>query len=156
MKKSVFYILFLVAADQATKFLAQKFLASAQEPLKVLPFLNLVYLRNRGAAFGTMQGVGNGFFIAISMLAVVFVFFLLFKDRGRPLGLVLVLAGALGNMLDRFLYGSVRDFIDFYAGRYHWPAFNLADSYLTVGIGLLFIGSLFRKKDTTQAGFISS
>ena len=155
MKKTALYILLMVAADQVTKFLAQKFLEPLREPLKVLPFLNLVYLRNRGAAFGILQGAGNGFFIAITLIAAVFVFFLLFKERGRPPGLVLVLSGALGNIIDRLLYGSVRDFIDFYAGRYHWPAFNLADSYLTVGIGILFVGSLLRKNRPTEAGSIS-
>ena len=74
---------------------------------------------------------------------------MLIKGKEDPLGLSLILGGATGNLMDRFFRGSVVDFIDVFAGRFHWPAFNVADSALTIGIGLIFL-NLLRGDRTAQ------
>ncbi|MDA8169796.1 MAG: signal peptidase II [Nitrospiraceae bacterium] len=135
----------LITLDQITKYLAHRDITPAA-PDRITSFLNLVNVKNTGAAFGIMQTMGNAFFIAISAAAIIFIIVLLIRDRRKPAGLVLILSGALGNLIDRLSYGYVRDFIDFHAGSHHWPAFNFADAYLSVGILLLFLGSFTRKK----------
>ena len=103
----------------------------------MLPFFNIVYAENVGSAFGMFKGLGNAFFIAIAASAVVAVVVLIIKDRANALSFSLVLGGASGNLSDRVVYGYVIDFLDVYAGRYHWPAFNVADSALSIGIALM-------------------
>lgn len=136
----------LVALDQISKYFAHRFVAS-DDVVRVLPFLNIVNLRNPGAAFGILQNVGNIFFVIISAAAIIAVIVMLAKSRKKPVGLVLVLSGAAGNLTDRLYLGYVRDFIDVHAGPMHWPAFNFADSYLSIGIALLLIGSLLNVKN---------
>ncbi len=138
----------LVALDQATKYIAHH-LVGPDGSARLLPFLNIVHLDNPGAAFGTLQHVGNLFFIIISVAAVAVLAVVLAKSpkNRRPIGLVLVLSGAAGNLIDRLALGHVRDFIDVHAGSHHWPAFNFADSYLSIGIALLLIGSFLKTKD---------
>ena len=130
--------------DQATKYLANNFISPSM-PVDILPFLNLVNVRNTGTAFGMFRSLGNNTFIIISIIAIAFIFFLLIKGKEDPLGLSLILGGAIGNLIDRLFYGSVIDFIDVFVGRFHWPAFNIADSSLTIGIIIIFLTSLFRK-----------
>jgi len=135
----------LVALDQATKWAAHKFI-TPENPVAVFPFMHLVNVRNEGAAFGVLQSLGNTVFIAISAAAIVVIFLMLLKEKNKSFGLVLILSGAVGNFIDRIALGYVRDFADFFAGRYHWPAFNFADAYLTVGIFVLLFETLKRKK----------
>ncbi len=85
------------------------------------------------------KNFGSGFFIAASMVAILFVIFLLIKGKENHLGLSLILGGAIGNLIDRVLYGRVVDFIDLSMGKYHWPAFNVADSSLTVGVTIILL-----------------
>lgn len=145
MKKTYFIIIpLLVSLDQGTKYLADK-LISPFKPVELLPFLHLVNLRNEGAAFGMFKSFGNNIFIIISLVAIAVIFFMLIKGRENPLGLSLILGGATGNLMDRLFRGSVVDFIDVFAGSLHWPAFNVADSALTIGIGVIFM-SLFTGK----------
>jgi len=115
------------------------------ERISVLPFLNIVHVQNKGAAFGVFAGLGNKYFIGIAILAIVFIVAYIMKaPRGlETYALSLVLGGAIGNFIDRIRIGKVTDFIDVFVGSWHWPAFNVADSALTVGIGL-FIISNFR------------
>jgi signal peptidase II len=145
MKKKSYIVLaiVLIVIDQITKYLAFKFIGPF-ETIKVLPFFNLVYLRNTGSAFGMFSSLGNEIFIVISLIAIAVIVFMLWKDKEDSLGLSLILSGAIGNLLDRFLYGSVRDFIDIHAGSLHWPAFNIADSAITIGIAIIFI-RIFRQ-----------
>ncbi len=133
------------AFDQLTKYLVRHYLYPL-EIKEVLPFFNLVYVENVGSAFGMFKSLGNAFFIGASAVAILFVAVLIIKDRDDRLGSSLILAGALGNLTDRVLFGCVTDFLDLYAGRFHWPAFNVADSALTIGISLLLIRTLFFKK----------
>ncbi len=140
----------VVVLDQATKLLVQRAFRLG-ESLPVLPgVLNLTYVLNPGAAFGLLAGAAAAFrgpfFIAVSVLAIaVICYYHARYARGHPLptvGLALILGGALGNLIDRLRVGMVIDFLDFYLGAYHWPAFNAADSGITVGVGLLLVEML--------------
>lgn len=130
--------LFIILADQVTKHLVRTTIMP-REAIDVLPFLQIVHIRNVGAAFGLFRGFGNITFIIISIVAIIAVFYLLIKDKKDRISYSLILGGATGNLIDRIIYGNVTDFIDIYAGRFHWPAFNIADSALTIGISLMFI-----------------
>ncbi len=138
----------LILSDQLTKFLVIKFLDPYQ-PLKILPFFQLVNVKNKGAAFGLFQSLGNTTFIFISIAAILFILVILFKTKEDRISLSLILAGATGNLIDRIRYGYVVDFIDLHIGRYHWPAFNIADSALSIGIFLLFLKIIFPSKEKT-------
>ncbi len=115
------------------------------EHIDVLPFLRIVHVQNKGAAFGTFTGLGNHIFIFISIIAIIFIIVYLSKTQKRMeyFSLSLILGGAAGNLIDRIRIGGVVDFIDVFAGKWHWPAFNLADSALTTGI-VLFLLSIRR------------
>ena len=131
---SVTVILF----DQATKHLIRDFIDSFRV-IKVLPFLQIVNIRNKGAAFGMFIGFGNIVFIIIAALSIVFIVYLFVKGKEDRFGLSLVLGGAAGNLIDRIIFGSVTDFIDVFIGGFHWPAFNVADSALTIGILMILL-----------------
>jgi signal peptidase II len=132
-------------ADQISKSLIVKFI----HPYTLVPiipgFFNLTYILNPGAAFGLLSrghaSYRNPFFIGVSLVAIVFVLFCYWRQgRGKSLygtGLGLIAGGALGNLLDRIFRGAVVDFLDFHLGRHHWPAFNLADSGISIGVALL-------------------
>jgi signal peptidase II len=137
--------LLLFLFDQGTKFLIIKEL-TPYEVIKILPFFNIVYYRNIGSAFGLFRSLGNPFFIAISAAAVVGISVLIVKDaEGRP-AFSLILAGAAGNLADRIMHRFVVDFIEVHAGNFYWPAFNIADSALTVGIAILIVSLVFGRK----------
>jgi signal peptidase II len=113
---------------------------------------------NTGAAFSflaTAQGWQTLFFAAIAVVASVVIGFLIVRNAGKSLfcaGLALILGGALGNLYDRLVYGKVVDFLDFHAAGWHWPAFNVADSAITVGAAILILESFMQKKpDETRA-----
>jgi signal peptidase II len=137
-------VLAVIALDQITKYLIVSSL-SPYATIEVFPFLNIVNIRNTGAAFGMFRGLGSGFFILISAAAIIFVTILMMRNAYNLFGLSLVLGGAVGNLIDRLVYGKVVDFIDVFVGNFHWPAFNVADSSLTVGIGIILLTSLIKK-----------
>jgi signal peptidase II len=136
-----------VVADQLTKYAAVHALAGGKA-IEVTPFFNLVLVYNAGAAFSFLSdaaGWQRGLFIAIALIASVWIVFLLRKyphQRLFALALSLVLAGAVGNVIDRIAIGAVIDFLDFHALGYHWPAFNVADSAITCGAALLIWDAL--------------
>jgi len=141
----------VVVVDQFTKYLAEAGLAYA-EPLAVLPSFNLTLLYNPGAAFSFLSdasGWQRWFFAIISLAASVFLVYWLRKlgpqQRLLALALSLVLGGAVGNLIDRLLLGHVVDFIQVYYRDFYWPAFNVADSAITVGAVLLVWDALFVK-----------
>ena len=111
------------------------------------PFFNLVLVFNKGAAFSflaTAQGWQTLFFSAIAVVAAIVISFLIVKSENKILfcaGLALILGGALGNLYDRIVYGHVVDFLDFHAAGWHFPAFNVADSAISVGAGILILES---------------
>jgi signal peptidase II len=142
LKKLGLPVLLLVLADQLTKYLVRTNFAVG-ESRAVTSFFNLVYATNTGVAFSMFQG-GNSFFIVFTFIAVAGFCFWYLKNEAQvpaPLAvpIVLILSGAIGNLLDRILYGHVVDFLDVYAGSYHWPSFNVADSCISVGGFILFI-----------------
>jgi signal peptidase II len=140
----VFIVLTVIALDQITKQLVVTYL-SPFDSIRVLPFLHIVNVSNTGAAFGTFRNLGSNFFIMVSVAAILFVITLLMRRTYNTFGLSLVLGGAIGNLIDRLFYGMVVDFIDFFIGRFHWPAFNVADSALTIGITIILLTSLLKK-----------
>ncbi len=147
MKKTAYalpIVLSVVALDQITKNFIINYL-SFSDSVEVFPFLHIINIRNTGAAFGSFKGLGSGFFIVVSLVAILFVINLLRKRMYNFFGLSLVLGGAIGNLIDRIRYGKVVDFVDFNIGSFHWPAFNVADSALTVGIIIILVVSFLRK-----------
>ncbi len=146
----------VIVLDQYTKHLVlQRFLL--HESVPVIPgFFNLTYVRNKGAAFGilsSMQGAWRTvFFITVSAVALSVLVVLVRKTTER-LSLVayaLISGGAMGNLIDRVRLGEVVDFVEWYHRSFHWPAFNIADSAITVGVGLLMIEMLFSRKPEEQ------
>lgn len=137
------FVIYLI--DQVTKYLVKKFV-NPFDVINVTPFLNIVYLENIGSAFGMFKSLGNIFFISVSVVAIGFISFLIFKDKENRLPYSLLLAGALGNMTDRLIYGYVIDFFDFFVGKYHWYVFNVADASLSVGMILMLINVFMVKK----------
>lgn len=143
----------IILVDQLTKGLVmQKFLL--HENLEVIPgFFNLTYIRNTGGAFGVLAGEASrlrtGLFLAISCVALGIIFFLYTKiPPGKTwldAGLAMTFGGALGNLIDRLRFGEVVDFLDFHIGTWHWPAFNVADSAISVGVGIFCFYLLFKK-----------
>jgi signal peptidase II len=145
----------VVGLDQLTKWLIQQVLVFGQS-LRVLPFFNLVLVYNPGAAFSFLSsapGWQRDLFIGIALVASALIVYLLRRhahDRLFCFALSLILGGALGNLIDRLLLGAVVDFLDLHAFDYHWPAFNLADSAITLGAGLLIWDSLRRPRKTSD------
>jgi signal peptidase II len=152
MKFILFLSLPLYAIDQLTKQLVLRFISPDEQRVLVSDFFSLVNVPNTGAAFGSFRG-NNTFFIAISVVALVIVLGLLLRarsrDHWRDLSLALLLAGILGNLTDRLLYGHVIDFLlfDLHVPYAHpWPAFNVADSCISVAVVLFIIHSFWREK----------
>jgi signal peptidase II len=146
----------VLVLDQATKGLA---LASLDpyEPVVVTPFFNLVLVWNRGVSFGMLAGHGAwGPWLLTAMAAAIGAFLIVWLWRETRAvtraALWLVLAGAVGNVIDRLRFGAVVDFLDFHAFGYHWPAFNVADSAIVVGAGLILLDSLWLSQGTTKLG----
>lgn len=135
----------VLALDQVTKLWADSALA-LHRPLELLPFLNLTLMHNTGAAFSFLAdaaGWQRWFFIVVAV-AVCAVLFLWLRrlgpgERWLAAALALVLGGAVGNVWDRVVYGHVIDFIDLHAAGWHWPAFNIADSAITVGVVVILL-----------------
>jgi signal peptidase II len=145
--------------DQVVKLYIQQTMR-LHETIVVIPgFFHLTYIRNPGAAFGILADQGNGFrfvfFMVTSVVAVVLLFVLLYKapeDQWlAPIAISLVLGGAFGNLLDRIRFGEVIDFLDFFVNGSHWPAFNVADSAITIGITILMIHFFMEHKKNPAA-----
>ena len=142
----------VIALDLLTKhWVVQAF--SYGDSLPLTSYFNLVRAHNSGAAFSFLAGAGGWqrlFFIAVASIAAAVILNLLRKHHRETLfslALSLVLGGALGNLIDRIRWGYVVDFLDFFYGTYHWPAFNVADMAITGGVMLLILDSLVKAKD---------
>ena len=137
----------IVLLDQVSKILVQCMLPVWSVHPVIPGFFNLVHVQNRGAAFGFLSQASGlwqpVFFIIVSVIAVAVILSLMWttsrRDRFFHVSLGFILGGALGNLADRIRLGTVTDFLDLYVGRYHWPAFNLADICISVGAFLLLI-----------------
>jgi signal peptidase II len=147
----------IVALDQWTKiYIKNNFELYDTRPV-IDGFFSITYVLNPGAAFGFLAKLNESyrqiFFIAVTFLAIAAVTYLLVKERGLKIRLVsysLILAGAFGNFIDRIYIGKVVDFLLFYYKSFYWPAFNVADISISVGIGLLMLDYFFIKSEQKQ------
>ncbi len=131
--------IFILASDQISKYFIVNNLQIGDSRC-VCPFFNIVRVANRGISFGFLQGKFQPIvFFAISFAVAVMLFFWSRKNRKYILPSTLILNGAIGNMIDRIYYGSVVDFLDFYVSKYHWPAFNIADTFIVLGTCILVL-----------------
>ena len=146
-------IIFLVLIDQCMKVSISKImLNNSFEDIKLLPFLNIVFVRNTGVSFGMFSEwgiLGRYFFSIFSIVVGSFLILLaIFSDTKLfRISLGLISSGALGNAIDRVYFGGVIDFIDFFIYNFHWPAFNFADIFITIGVVLLLFDNIFNKKN---------
>ena len=150
--KILFVSAIMVLADQISKTVVRNTM-SLYESIPVIPeFFHLTYVTNDGMAFGINFPLGIYVFSAISIIFTGFLFWYLWSIKDDEIvvrtGVALILAGAIGNLIDRILLGEVGDFLDFMIGDFHWYVFNLADSCVTVGLGFVLYDSLIlnRKK----------
>jgi signal peptidase II len=138
--------------DQLTKLIVVNNLQAYVDVIPVTGFFNLVHVHNTGAAFSLFAdqpGWQRGFFVAVALIASGIILYLLRKTAGRRMfsaALALILGGAIGNVYDRIAYGHVIDFLDVFIGSWHWPAFNVADSAITIGAAMLVFDSLRKSK----------
>ena len=150
-KQGLMIAALVIALDQASKYVVLQVFAWG-DLLKITSFFDLVRAHNTGAAFSlfaNQPGWQRGFFITVASIASVVIIYLLRKDSGSTLAklaLSLILGGALGNLIDRFVHGYVVDFLSFHLGSYYWPAFNIADSAITIGAVLLIWDSFKQPK----------
>lgn len=155
---SIVFSILLITVDQFTKVLALNNIDELVQKtngvhnhFKVLPFLNVVLIFNKGISFGVFN---NSSFIPIILvfiisMIIIYISYLLYrsKDFFSSLYLSMILGGAVGNIIDRFKYGAVVDFIDFYIEGWHFPAFNFADAIISIGVMLILVEELFLKND---------
>lgn len=139
----------LLLLDQFTKLLILGYYHLG-ESTYVTSFLNIVRAHNSGAAFSFLAGASGWqrwFFIGIAVAAVIFIVWLLWSHPGQKLfsfAMACILSGAIGNVVDRLVHGYVIDFLDFHYHRWHFPAFNVADSAITIGAACLILDELLR------------
>ena len=143
----------IVIADQITKAIVLSSMP-LYESISVIPgFFSLTHIHNPGGAFGFLArqdaSIRIGVFLFASSFAIVLIF-LFYRQipKTHPIlsaGLALIFGGAIGNLIDRLRFGKVVDFLDFYIGRLHWPAFNVADSAISVGVAIFLVHIVFRK-----------
>ncbi|MCL7751036.1 signal peptidase II [Guyparkeria hydrothermalis] len=138
----------VLVVDQLTKWAALVGLTYAR-PVEILPFFDFTLLYNTGAAFSFLadhDGWQRWFFVflAVVITAVLlgWLAFVAIRDRRIQAGITLVIGGAVGNVIDRVLYGHVVDFLDFHVAGWHWPAFNIADAAITIGVALIIWAEL--------------
>jgi len=146
----------VIALDRLSKWLVEAYLPAGETRALIPGFFNLIRTENRGAAFSLLAGADDawraGLLIALSAVAVVLISAVLWRsgaglDSGPLLrrGLALILGGAAGNLVDRVFRGAVTDFLELYAGHFHWPVFNLADAAITIG-ALLVLWDMWRAR----------
>ncbi|MEK6546628.1 MAG: signal peptidase II [Nitrospinota bacterium] len=152
-------VLMLVVIDQLTKFYIDSNFVLYQSLEVISGYFNITYIRNSGVAFGILSGfkgiVSQIIFIFISLIAISAIIIIYRGTDDKMIfsriSLSLILSGAIGNMIDRiFRGGEVIDFLDFHWKSYHWPAFNIADSCITIGVTLLMITMIKNKQLTTD------
>jgi signal peptidase II len=149
----------VVAADQITKWMVLSHLPLYHSIVVIPGFFNLTHIHNPGGAFGFLSGQSSNIrhfmFVVVSLLATGLIFWFYYKTpRSHPLlaaGFAMIFGGALGNLIDRLRFGKVVDFLDFYLSGWHWPAFNVADSAISVGIAIFVYHLIFKKYPETSA-----
>ncbi len=146
----------IIILDQITKYFASALLEYHQ-PLPIIPFLNFTLMHNEGAAFSFLSDAGgwqrwflSGLALSVSVFIVFWIRKLQSYERWHAIALALILGGALGNVIDRIRLGYVVDFVDVYYKTAHWPAFNVADSAITVGAGILIFVGFIKKEEPSK------
>ena len=139
----------VIAADQFTKWLVMFEIMNPPRVFPVIPYINIVMAWNTGVSFSMLQGTGPWLLSALALTVSIGLLIWLGRLTHRLPGYAVgfIVGGAVGNVIDRLRFGAVFDFIDFYVGDWHWPAFNLADSAIFVGVVLLLFDSLFHQPD---------
>jgi len=145
----------IVIVDQITKAVVDRTMPLHSSIPLIDGFFNLTYIRNTGAAFGIFAGSHEvfrlPFLIGVSIVAIGFILVMLKRLRdgetGLAMALAFILGGAIGNLIDRVIYGEVIDFLDVYWSIYHWPAFNVADSFITIGVAITLFYLIKAKGD---------
>ncbi len=151
-------LLVVLALDQYTKYSVEKEMPLYYRIEVISGFFNLTHVRNTGGAFGVFGGrhggLGTLFFVGISVIAVGAILYFIRKindeEKNLALSFSLVLAGAIGNLIDRLRYGEVIDFLEFHVSSYYWPAFNIADTAICIGIGLMAFELLIWDRKKTK------
>ena len=148
--KVLFVSAILVLADQVSKAIVVRTMSLYESVPVIENFFHFTYITNDGMAFGIDFPFGYFIFSLVSALLTFFLFWYLWTVRNDSLvirlGLAMIIAGAVGNLIDRLMLGEVIDFLDFMIGNFHWYVFNFADSYVTVGMILILIDSIFLEK----------
>ena len=148
--KILFASAIMVLADQISKTVIRSTM-TLYESITVIPgFFHLTYITNDGMAFGINFPFGIYIFSAISIILTVILFWYLWTIREENIilrsGVAMILAGAIGNLIDRLLLGEVVDFLDFMIGDLHWYVFNFADSFVTIGMGIILYDAIILEK----------
>ena len=155
--KVLFVSAILVLADQISKTIVVKTMSLYESIPVIQNFFHFTYITNDGMAFGINFPFGYYIFTSVSILLTLFLFWYLWSVRTHSivirLGISFIIAGAIGNLIDRIFLGAVIDFLDFMIGNFHWYVFNLADSYVTVGMVLVLIDSIIleKKRESTHS-----
>ena len=148
--KVLFVSAILVLADQVSKTIVVRTMSLYESVPVIENFFHFTYITNDGMAFGIDFPFGYFIFSLVSALLTLFLFWYLWTVRNDSLvirlGLAMIIAGAVGNLIDRLMLGEVIDFLDFMIGNFHWYVFNLADSYVSVGMVLILTDSIFLEK----------
>jgi signal peptidase II len=137
----------ILISDIITKRIIEYFI-QPHEIIQVLPFLRIVNVKNKGAAFGLFSSISNNIFIYVSLVAIFMIILYIIRTDNRieVYALSLILGGAAGNLIDRATIGQVIDFIDVFVNNWHWPAFNVADAALSIGIVLFLFANIRHKR----------
>ena len=156
------YLLFLTVIPLIIDIITKNLIKSKLMLYDAVPvidgFFNIVYVLNPGAAFSFLHDMNESyrrlFFITVTIIAIFVVLYIFAREKSKinTAGFALILSGAIGNLIDRIIIGKVVDFLDFYYKTYHFPAFNVADSCITVGVVLIIIDILFfsKKRDNNK------
>lgn len=156
------YLLFLTVIPLIIDIITKNLIKSKLMLYDAVPvidgFFNIVYVLNPGAAFSFLHDMNESyrrlFFITVTIIAIFVVLYIFAREKSKinTAGFALILSGAIGNLIDRIIIGKVVDFLDFYYKTYHFPAFNVADSCITVGVALIIIDILFfsKKRDNDK------
>lgn len=143
--------IFALVADQLSKYYMETDLLEGHSEIIVTSFFSFVRAWNTGVSFSMFNDGGTIGVIVLSTFAALVVLMLLWWMKGEEdqisrIGLGLIIGGAIGNIVDRIMYGAVFDFLDFHIGEYHWPAFNLADSFICIGAIIIVMSGLWKNR----------
>jgi len=146
----LFIIIAAFSADQLSKIAADMYVADSHG-LAIFDWFNLIKVWNTGVSFSMFNDYGNigkYLLIILALIVCAFLLYLMLKEKNKLkiTALGLIIGGALGNVIDRIRFGAVFDFLDFHYQTYHWPAFNLADTFICIGAGLLIMMEVLNSK----------